>query len=111
MENAKSEIEPVGGKPEEIKAFLKAMLPGKQRVAVNRELLDLGKLSLILLISARTVIAVTKLAHRYDVEFLLADCERSLKMAHEIPMVERLLLADQLQLHDVLVGSQPKVIN
>jgi len=91
LENATSEIEPKnpGGpayEPEEIKAFLEAMLPGDQRIPPNPS----------------TVMSTTRLAHKYDVEMLLKDCAHSLKHAHEIPIIERLLLADRLQLKSVL---------
>jgi len=52
---------------------------------------------------------VTRLAHQYDVEILLAECERSLKHAHEVPIIDRLLLAELLQLEGVLVSCMPQV--
>jgi hypothetical protein len=50
--------------------------------------------------------ALTSLAHKYDVQMLLKDCMHSLKHAHEIAIIDRLLLADQLQLQSVLVRNR-----
>jgi len=90
QENATSEVEPKnpGGpdyEPEEIKTFLEAMLPGDLRIPPNPS----------------TVISLAKLAHKYDVQSLLKDCEHSLKHGHEIPIIDRLLLADRLNLKSV----------
>jgi len=48
--------------------------------------------------------ALIKLAEKYEVKTLMAECERRLKFAHEIPILDRLLLADRLKLNSVLVG-------
>jgi len=48
--------------------------------------------------------SLTELAHEYKVKGLLAECERSLKFAHELPIIDRLLLADRLKLGNVLVS-------
>ena len=50
------------------------------------------------------MLAITQLAHKYDVQTLLKECEYSLKHAHEIPVIDRLLLAYRLQLMSVLVS-------
>jgi len=47
---------------------------------------------------------LTQLAYKYQVEILLRDCEHSLKHSHEIPVIDRLLLADKLKLKSVLVS-------
>jgi len=86
-ESATQEIKPTEGTPAEIKAFLQAMLPGDQRVPPN----------------PTNVMALTILADKYDVPTLLAECERSLKFAYEIPVIDRLVLADRLQLKNVQI--------
>jgi len=48
---------------------------------------------------------ITELAHKHDVSALLEDCENYLKDTHEIPIIDRLLLADRLKLHNILVSS------
>ena len=48
--------------------------------------------------------SLSQLAHKYDVQTLLKECENSLKHAHEIPIMDRLLLADRLKLKCVLVS-------
>ena len=50
------------------------------------------------------MVALTKLAQKYQIKTLVDECERCLMFAHEIPVLDRLLLADQLQLKSVLVG-------
>ena len=43
------------------------------------------------------------LAFKYDVQILMNECERCLKFAHEISVVDRLILADKLGLNDLKV--------
>ena len=47
--------------------------------------------------------ALTELAQKYDIPALMKKCERSLKHAHEIAVIDRLLLADRLKLKSVTV--------
>jgi len=69
------------------------MLPGDERVPPN----------------PTNVIALTILADKYDVRSLMIDCERSLKFAYEIPVIDRLVLADRLQLKSVLIHLVSKL--
>ena len=49
--------------------------------------------------------SLTQLAHKYKIKTLLEKCEHSLKHAHEISIMKRLLLADRLKLENVLVSQ------
>jgi len=86
-ENATLQVEPQDGHPAEIKALLEAMLPGDQRIPPI----------------PNNLMALAILADKYDVKSLLIDCERSLKYAHEISFIDRLVLADRLHLKSVLI--------
>ena len=48
--------------------------------------------------------SLASLACKYKIPTLLKECEHSLKYAHEIDVIDRILLADRLKLKSVTVS-------
>ncbi|KAH7726425.1 BTB/POZ domain-containing protein [Aphelenchoides avenae] len=69
--------------PEHLQAFLNAVYP--HRVAPTAE----------------NVVVLTELAHQYQVDFLLDECVSYLKKCENVPIIDKLVLAEGLDLCDL----------
>ncbi|KAI1716970.1 BTB/POZ domain-containing protein [Ditylenchus destructor] len=57
------------------------------------------------------VLALLKLAHQYDVPFLMRNCEEHLKLCHRIPIAERIFLAAIYDLDDLKMYTAQTITN
>jgi len=87
IERRTSTVCPSNATAEEIRTFLQAILPFDDEYHIPP--------------NPTTVFSLAMLAYKYDVKILLNHCERCMKFAHEIPVMDRLLLADRSELSDL----------
>lgn len=54
------------------------------------------------------VLPLTVLADRYDVKFLLGECEKLLLHADDVPLIKKFIIADKCNLDELQVSASPQ---
>lgn len=55
------------------------------------------------------VSALLELGNRFDIPFLIKDCERHLKLRYDLKAIDKFLLADKYGLMDLLVATMGEI--